>query len=252
MAKGDPTWQSRSLWELCQYELSQQTPVLHHTVTPLLWLLLGPTSSNCDFHGPPHSQETQQNEESASFKCFTWSMLVPWYVLPCTSERFASAWKTLESKKEPADTDSSACHFHWLGSGPIAEAQLEEKRTQAYRETERNEGGRKISGWRSFSLAGHRSITGKVGEGRQTQTEKGHRGSGSEEYFSVAWNQPLSMRLSLVSLLHHDMKVLNSKHSWALKVGVQHVYQLSSDHRGNCDFMNHSQYYCKCNFKRMN
>lgn len=99
MAKAEPTWQSCSLWELCQYELSQQTPVLHHTVTPLLWLLLGPTSSNCDFHGPPHWQETQQNEESASFKCFTWSMPVPWYVLPCTSERSASAWKTLESKK---------------------------------------------------------------------------------------------------------------------------------------------------------
>lgn len=40
-------------------------------------------------------------------------------------------------KNAAAKTVSSTCHFHWLGLGPITEAQLEDKHTQA--ESEKGE-----------------------------------------------------------------------------------------------------------------
>lgn len=47
-------------------------------------------------------------------------------------------------KNAAAKTVSSTCHFHWLGLGPITEAQLEDKHTQA----ECQKGGKREKGVR--------------------------------------------------------------------------------------------------------
>lgn len=63
--------------------------------------------------------------------------------------------------------------------------------------------GRKVSEWRSFSLAGPRSITAKVRDGRQTQTERSESGRGRNLLGSLQ--------------LRDESPSFESKSSWKLK-----------------------------------
>lgn len=154
--------------------------------------------------------------KSASFKFFTWSKLVPRYAPPC------ALVKTLQEHEKGLQQDQNkrktkakkkvqaSCHFHWLGSGPIMDTASVGWAHTSMQKGQKIE--RKASGWRSFSLAGLRSITGKVTDGRRTHTYTNQKclEAGETKISARPENQRLFVHLSRASHLQFNVKAFKS------------------------------------------
>lgn len=121
-------------------------------------------------------------------------------------------YKNMKKRKTKARKKVQAtCHFHWLGSGPIMDTALVGWAHTSMQKGQKIE--RKASGWRSFSLAGLRSITGKVTDGRHTHTYTNQKGleAGETKISAQPENQQLFVHLSRASHLQFNVKAFKSE-----------------------------------------
>lgn len=224
MANRDPSWQTCNSFLMgtlpvwTQPAISCPSPHCNSTS----WLLLGPTSSSCDFHGPPHPQKHRKMKRVPHLNFSLGQYLSLDRCFNVQVKDLQEHEKRCSKKDQQRQYPRPVISIGWVQ----VPSQRHSWKMSTHKHTERQKGGKER---KSYLDEGHfhwldsdpsRARSEKVDTCTQTQTERGQRESGSEEYFSVAWKQQLSMNLCWVSLLHFDIKALDSKQSWTWKVVI--------------------------------
>lgn len=105
------------------------------TVTTLHIGYWVPKSLRCEFQGRLHPQK-QRKMKRASFKCFTWSIIVPWWGASVCKSKIYKGMKNWEDRKKHYPRPVISIGWAQVPS----QEQLEAKHTQLYRENDREEG----------------------------------------------------------------------------------------------------------------